>query len=124
MRTILVADDSAALRELISGLLIDNGFSVKTAVNGIDALEQAGQISPDLIILDVVMPEKNGFQVCRSLKQEPTTQHIPVIICSTKDTQADHYWALKQGADAYIVKPFPENELIGTVKQLLRNSKK
>jgi twitching motility two-component system response regulator PilH len=124
MRTILVADDSAALRELISGLLIENGFSVKTAVNGIDALEQAGQISPDLIILDVVMPEKNGFQVCRSLKQEPATQHIPVIICSTKDTQADHYWALKQGADAYIVKPFPEDELIGTVKQLLRNSKK
>ncbi|GBF79816.1 response regulator transcription factor [Aphanothece sacrum] len=124
MRTILVADDSPALRELISGLLIENGFSVKTAVNGIEALEQAGQISPDLIILDVVMPEKNGFQVCRSLKQEPATQHIPVIICSTKDTQADHYWALKQGADAYIVKPFPENELIGTVKQLLRNSQK
>ncbi|MEA5508967.1 response regulator [Crocosphaera sp. UHCC 0190] len=122
MRTILVADDSTAQRELIAGLLIENGFSVTTAINGAEALEKLASLSPDLIILDVVMPKLNGYQTCRSIKTDPKTEHIPVILCSTKSTQVDHYWGLKQGADAYIVKPFPASELLGTVKQLLRNS--
>ncbi|MEA5536535.1 response regulator transcription factor [Crocosphaera sp. XPORK-15E] len=122
MRTILVADDSTAQRELIAGLLIENGFSVTTAINGAEALEKLESLSPDLIILDVVMPKLNGYQTCRSIKNDPKTGHIPVILCSTKSTEVDHYWGLKQGADAYIVKPFPHEELLGTVKQLLRNS--
>lgn len=122
MTSILVADDSMSQRELIAGLLTDNGFSVTTATNGAEALEKLKSLSPDLIILDVVMPELNGYQTCRSIKSDPKTEHIPVILCSTKDTEVDHYWGLKQGADAYIVKPFPPNELLGTVKQLLKDS--
>ncbi len=122
MRTILVADDSTSQRELISGLLTENGFSVTTATDGAEALKTLKSMVPDLIILDVVMPNLNGYQTCRSIKTDPKTEHIPVILCSTKNTQVDSYWGLKQGADAYIVKPFPHDELLGTVKQLLRNS--
>ncbi|MEM8779269.1 MAG: response regulator [Cyanobacteria bacterium P01_G01_bin.49] len=122
MPSILVADDSISQRELIAGLLSENGFSVATATNGAEALEKLKSLIPDLIILDVVMPELNGYQTCRSIKSDPKTEHIPVILCSTKNTQVDHYWGLKQGADAYIVKPFPASELLGTIKQLLRSS--
>ena len=120
MPKILVADDSTSQRELIAGLLSENGFSVTTAMDGAEALEKLKSIVPDLIILDVVMPKLNGYQTCRSIKSDPKTEHIPVILCSTKNTQVDSYWGLKQGADAYIVKPFPHDELLGTVKQLLR----
>lgn len=122
MPKILVADDSIAQRELIAELLTENGFSVTTAIDGAQALEKLKSMVPDLIILDVVMPNLNGYQTCRSIKSDPKTEHIPVILCSTKNTQVDSYWGLKQGADAYIVKPFPHDELLGTVKQLLRKS--
>lgn len=121
MSTILVADDSLSQREIIGGLLAENGFTVKLATNGREAMEKVSQELPDLVILDIVMPELNGYQVCRNLKNDPKTKHIPVILCSTKNTQADHYWGLKQGADAYIVKPFPPQELIATIKQIFRN---
>lgn len=123
MSTILVADDSPAQRQLIADLLTKNGFSVTIATDGVEALEKLKTMHPDLIILDVVMPNLNGYQTCRSIKTDPKTENIPVILCSTKSTEVDHYWGLKQGADAYIVKPFPPEELIGTVKQLLRNAK-
>ncbi len=119
MTTILVTDDSTAQRELIAELLTDSGFSVRTANDGSQALEKVKETAFDLIILDVVMPELNGYQVCRHLKSDPNTQHIPVILCSTKNTEVDHYWGRKQGADAYIVKPFPPDQLIETVKELL-----
>ncbi len=121
MSIILVADDSPAQRQMIADLLSENGFSVTTANDGMEALDKVAQSPPDLIILDVIMPQINGYEVCRRLKADPKTSHIPVILCSTKSTQVDHYWGLKQGADAYVVKPFPPNELIGTVKQLFRN---
>lgn len=84
MTTILVTDDSTAQRELIAGLLVDNGFSVITAIDGEQALEKVQETLFDLIILDVVMPKLNGFQTCRKLKEDPKTQNIPVILCSTK----------------------------------------
>ncbi|ACK65300.1 response regulator receiver protein [Rippkaea orientalis PCC 8801] len=119
MTTILVTDDSTAQRELIAGLLVDNGFSVITAIDGEQALEKVQETLFDLIILDVVMPKLNGFQTCRKLKEDPKTQNIPVILCSTKNTDVDRYWAKKQGANEYIVKPFSPNELIEKVQQLL-----
>ena len=92
MPTILVADDSPAQRELIAGLLKENGFSVATAIDGAEALDKLKSLAPDLIILDVVMPNLNGYQTCRSIKSDPKTEHIPVILCSTKNTQVDSYW--------------------------------
>ena len=121
MPTILVADDSPTQLQIISDLLKANNFSVTTAVNGDEALDKVKSLAFDLIILDVVMPKKNGYQACRSIKSDPKTENIPVILCSTKDTQVDSYWGLKQGADAYIIKPFDHDEFLGTVKQLLRN---
>ena len=122
MPTILVADDSPTQLQIIADLLKANNFSVTTAVNGDEALDKVKSLAFDLIILDVVMPKKNGYQACRSIKSDPQTENIPVILCSTKDTQVDSYWGLKQGADAYIIKPFDHDEFLGTVKQLLQNS--
>lgn len=121
MSTILVADDSIAQREYITELLTDNGFKVIIAVNGLEAIQKINEKLPDLVILDIVMPEMNGFQACRKIKNDPNTKHIPVILCSTKDTQADHYWGLKQGADAYVVKPFAPQELLATIKHIFKN---
>ena len=122
MPTILVADDSPTQLQIIADLLKANNFSVTTAVNGDEALDKVKSLAFDLIILDVVMPKKNGYQACRSIKSDPQTENIPVILCSTTDTQVDSYCGLKQGADAYIIKPFDHDEFLGTVKQLLQNS--
>lgn len=130
MPTILVVDDSTTQREIIAGYLLQLGCRIAIAIDGIDAVQKANQILPDLIILDIVMPDLNGFQVCRKLKTDDTTKHIPIVLCSTKSTEADYYWGFKQGADAYLVKSADQKDLdqfkkqlIGTVKQLLRNAK-
>jgi twitching motility two-component system response regulator PilH len=130
MPKILIIDDSTLQREIISGYLTQLGCKVAIAVDGIDGLQKANELLPDLVILDIVMPTLNGFQVCRKLKTDPPTQHIPVVLCSTKNTEADYYWGLKQGADAYIVKSSDpkdldqfRKQLVGTIKQLLRQGK-
>ncbi|MGK7931405.1 MAG: PleD family two-component system response regulator [Microcystaceae cyanobacterium] len=120
MSTILVADDSKTQREYMSELLTKCGFKVILATDGKEAVDKISHARFDLIILDIVMPEMNGFQVCRKIKNDPDTKHIPVILCSTKDTPADHYWGLKQGADAYVVKSFEPHELLATIKQIFK----
>ena len=75
---------------------------------------------PDLVVLDIVMPKMNGYEVCRKLKTDPKTQNVPVVMCSSKGEEFDRYWGMKQGADAYVVKPFQPKELVATVKQLLK----
>ena len=90
------------------------------AVDGQDAIDQLINISPDVVVLDIVMPRMNGYEVCRRIKSDPKTQNVPVVMCSSKGEEFDRYWGMKQGADAYIAKPFQPTELIGTVKQLLR----
>lgn len=119
MTKILLVDDSPSQRELILELLEKHQFSVTVASDGVDALEKLEQFCPDLILSDVVMPRLNGYAFCRQVKANPTTQSVPVVICSSKGTEADVYWGLKQGADAYIAKPFKPADLIATIKQLL-----
>ncbi|MEL6400319.1 MAG: response regulator [Cyanobacteria bacterium J06626_4] len=121
MSMVLVVEDSIPQREMITELLRGNGLQVAAATDGVEALAQiqAGE-HPDLVVLDIVMPRMNGYEVCRRLKADPITQHVPVILCSSKGEEFDRYWGMKQGADAYIAKPFQPTELIGTVKQLLR----
>lgn len=120
MSTVLVVEDSLAQRQMISDLLKGSGLTVNVASDGVEALEQVQRYSPDLVVLDIVMPRMNGYEVCRRLKADPKTQHVPVVMCSSKGEEFDRYWGMKQGADAYIAKPFQPTELIGTVKQLLR----
>ena len=122
MSKVLVVEDSPPQREMITALLKDSGLSVTSASDGIEALEQIQGARPDLIVLDVVMPRMNGYELCRRLKSDPNTQEVPVVMCSTKGEEFDRYWGMRQGADAYIAKPFQPQELVSTVKQLLRKS--
>ncbi len=124
MSEVLLVDDSQVYQEAISDLLKRNGLKVVIACDGVEAIEKIQQSSPDLVVLDVVMPRMNGYEVCRKLKADAKTRNVPVVMCSSKNMEFDRYWALKNGADAYITKPFEEVELIGTIKQLLRNLKK
>jgi twitching motility two-component system response regulator PilH len=120
MYTVLVVEDSSTQREMISELLQKCGLSVATAADGIEALAQMQQVQPDVILLDVVMPRMNGYEVCRQLKANPATQQVPIIMCSSKGEDFDRYWGIKQGADAYITKPFQAKELMSVLKRLLR----
>jgi twitching motility two-component system response regulator PilH len=120
MSTVLVVEDSVTQREMITDLLKGSGLNVTVASDGVEALEQIQGHRPDLVVLDIVMPRMNGYEVCRQLKANPKTQNIPVVMCSSKGEEFDRYWGMKQGADAYIAKPFQPTELVGTVKQLLR----
>jgi twitching motility two-component system response regulator PilH len=120
MSTVLVVEDSVSQREMITDLLRGSGLNVTVASDGVEALEKVQGQPPDLVVLDIVMPRMNGYEVCRRLKADPSTQHVPVVMCSSKGEEFDRYWGMKQGADAYIAKPFQPTELVGTVKQLLR----
>ena len=120
MSTVLVVEDSVSQREMISDLLRKSGLNVTIASDGVEALEKIQGHCPDLVVLDIVMPKMNGYEVCRRLKADPKTQNVPVVMCSSKGEEFDRYWGMKQGADAYIAKPFQPTELVGTVKQLLR----
>ncbi|WP_008310155.1 response regulator transcription factor [Leptolyngbya sp. PCC 6406] len=121
MSMVLVVEDSIPQREMITELLRGSGLDVTAASDGVEALEhiQSGH-PPDLVVLDIVMPRMNGYELCRRLKADPSTQDVPVVMCSSKGEEFDRYWGMKQGADAYIAKPFQPTELVGTVKQLLR----
>lgn len=123
MTTVLVVDDSQTVRHMLSELLIDSGMSVLEATNGVEAKQQIQTKFPDLVITDLIMPEMNGYELCRWIKNEPKTQGIPVLICSTKSEEFDRYWGMKQGADAYITKPFHPPEMVQTVRRLLRGER-
>lgn len=119
MSTILVVDDSPMLREMISGLLDKSGLTISVAKDGQEAKEKIVADPPDLVVLDVVMPNMNGYELCRWVKSTESTQHVLVILCSSKSEEFDRYWGIKQGADAYVIKPFRPGELLSTVQTLL-----
>jgi twitching motility two-component system response regulator PilH len=120
MSTVLIVEDSIVQREMITDLLKSSGLTVTHASDGVEALDAIQSTPPDLVVLDIVMPRMNGYEVCRRLKSDPKTQNVPIVMCSSKGEEFDRYWGMKQGADAYIAKPFQPTELVGTVKQLLR----
>jgi twitching motility two-component system response regulator PilH len=104
-KKLLVVDDSPVELQIIYKVLSKAGYTIITASDGVEGVEKALSEKPDLIILDVLMPKKNGFQACRSIKSCPETQHIPVILLSSKSEPADKFWGMKQGADLYLTKP-------------------
>ena len=112
---ILVVDDSPTERSIIVSVLAGKGYKITTAVDGEEALEKAHLEHPDLILLDVLLPQKNGFQVCRQLKTAPETQDIKIILVTSKTQASDRFWGLKQGADDYIAKPIPDTALLTAV---------
>jgi twitching motility two-component system response regulator PilH len=116
LHKILVVDDSATERFFFAELLSRNGYDVVTAENGAEALTKAKSEQPDLILMDVVMPGQNGFQVTRTISRDPGTAHIPIIICSSKSQETDRYWGMKQGARDYVVKPVDPKDLLSKIR--------
>jgi len=118
IKKVLVVDDSATERHIIGGVLEKNGFEVTFAEDGEKGVAQAKAIKPDLIIMDVVMPGMNGFQATRAISKDPETEHIPIIICSTKDQETDKVWGVRQGAKDYVIKPINPAELLSKIASL------
>ncbi|MGB7416206.1 MAG: response regulator [Thermosynechococcaceae cyanobacterium] len=119
MNKVLVVDDSITQRQLMSNVLEESGLTVLIATDGVDALQQIEAAHPDIIVRDIIMPRMNGYEVCRKIKSDPGTQNLPVILCSSKTEDFDRHWGMKQGADAYIAKPFAAQDLLITVQELL-----
>ena len=119
MITILIVEDTPSERELLSHYLRESGYTVIDAVSAQEALGKAIEQKPDVIITDVVMPGMSGFELCRSLKKHPVTEKVPIIICTSKNQEIDRLWGMKQGADAYLTKPFTREQLVRTVKAIV-----
>jgi len=117
MPTILIVDDSPSQVRLIQGLLETEGYSPVGLSDPKRVEEAIAHERPSVILLDVVMPERNGFQVCRELKGHAEFSSIPVILVTSKDTASDRYWGEQQGADGYVTKPFTRDELIRAVRR-------
>lgn len=120
---ILIVEDSPSELELMSHYLQGSGYNVIKAAGAKEAIDKALIENPDVIVTDVVMPGMSGFELCRSLKKNPVTEKVPIVICSSKNLEIDRLWAMKQGADAYITKPYTCEHLLSTIKSVvIRNS--
>jgi twitching motility two-component system response regulator PilH len=119
MTHILIIDDSPTEVHVFKSMLMNHDIEVSVAINGEEGIEKAIKIKPDCILMDVVMPGKNGFQATRDLSRNPATSAIPVIIITTKDQETDKIWGMRQGARDYIVKPASERDLIERINKVL-----
>ena len=118
IQKILVVDDSPTERYFLTDVLIKHGFSVSTAENGEEALQKIKADMPQLILMDIVMPGQNGFQVTRAISRDPAMVGVPIIICTSKSQETDRIWGLRQGARDYIVKPVDPQELLAKIAAL------
>jgi twitching motility two-component system response regulator PilH len=118
IKKILVVDDSKTELMFLTDLLVKNGFSVKTAENAEDALRRLAEDKPELILMDVVMPGQNGFQLTRSIARDPLYADIPIMMCTSKTQETDRVWGMRQGARDYITKPVDVGELMAKIKAL------
>jgi two-component system alkaline phosphatase synthesis response regulator PhoP len=119
---VLIVEDDADIRELIRYNLAQEGFVVEEAADGTQALEKVKRRVPDLLLLDLMLPGMPGLQVCRQMRAERETAHLPILIVTAKGTEVDKVLGLEMGADDYVVKPFSPRELVARVKALLRRA--
>ena len=119
-KKILLVDDEPDIRLTVSKRLMTKGYRVTEAENGKIALDIIEKQVPDLVILDVMMPELNGYQVCRKLRERSETKELPVLMLTAKDQTTDRFWAEEVGVTEYITKPFEDEELLAAVQRLLR----
>ena len=119
MKTILIVEDSATERHAIKAALEKAGYTVLEAEDGESGVQMAKDKTPDLVLMDIVMPGMNGFQATRAITREASTSHIPVVMVTTKAQQTDQLWGERQGASAYLTKPLDMNELMATIKAQL-----
>ena len=114
---ILVVDDSKTELHHLSELLTKRGYAVRTAESGDEAMKRLAEERPDLILMDIVMPGQNGFQLTRTITRDPRWVGLPVIICTSKSQETDRVWGMRQGARDYIVKPVQADDLIAKIRQ-------
>lgn len=120
MKTVLVVEDSRSEQRLIVSLLQQAGLKVAladSAESALNWLTENGQ--PDLIVLDIIMPGASGLDLCRQIRTNPEFENVPIVFCSSKDQEFDQFWALRQGGNAYITKPFSPSDLVQTVRKHL-----
>lgn len=120
MIKVLVAEDSKTDQKFIESILSDRDYDLVFVEDGEEAEKLVLNQHFDLVILDVVMPKKNGFQVCRTIKKNENTKDIPVILVTSKREEADKFWGKQQGADEYITKPFEPIDLLAAIKRCQR----
>jgi twitching motility two-component system response regulator PilH len=119
MARILIVDDSPSQLLGIKRIVEKLGHEVLTAEDGAAGVGTAKREKPDLILMDVVMPNLNGFQATRTISKDPETAHIPIVLVTTKDQETDKVWGMRQGAKAYVTKPIKEDELTRTLNEFL-----
>ena len=122
-KSILVIEDTKSVRQILAAMLVDEGYEVVTAIDGKDGLDLAKRERPDLIILDVMLPEMNGYEVCCRLKFDEEYEHIPVILLTARRKEADRKKAEQTCADAYLTKPFEREALVQEIRRLLKPKK-
>src|SRR5262245_30839969 len=120
METILVVDDVQTDRELVGRVVTSAGHKAIYASDGQEAMTKAKALRPALIFMDVVMPAQDGFKTTRSLKGDPETADIPVVLVTSKGTESDKFWGKRQGADDHVAKPFTPDILMGIIRRYAR----
>ena len=118
VRKILIVDDSATNRHALSEMLGKHGYQCSVAGSAKEAIEKAKAEKPDMILMDVVMPDMDGFQATRAITRDPATKHIPVILCTSKNLETDRIWGVRQGAKGYVLKPVDEKDLLAKITSL------
>ena len=118
VQKILVVDDSRTELHFLSDLLRREGFMVRTATSGDEAMQKLEEDRPDLVLMDVVMPGQNGFQLTRKITRDPRYSGLPVILCTSKNQETDRVWGLRQGAKDYVVKPVQADDLIAKIRRI------
>lgn len=115
MIKVLLIEDNRAQLDLMENFLRDTGHTIIRTSNPKEALNKAVEHKPDVIVTDVVMPGLSGFELCRRFKNHPATAKVPIVICSSKDQEIDRLWGMKQGASAYLTKPFSREQLLRAI---------
>ena len=118
IKKVLVVDDSKTELMFLTDLLVKNGFTVRTAENAEDTFRRLAEEKPELIIMDVVMPGQNGFQLTRTIARDPLYSDVPIVMCTSKNQETDRVWGMRQGARDYITKPVNAAELMLKIKAL------
>ena len=116
IKNILLVDDSKTELHYMTELLEKRGYRIRTAEDGEEAMRRLGEETPDLILMDVVMPGQNGFQLTRAITRDPRFVNVPVIMCTSKNQETDKVWGMRQGARDYIVKPVDPTELMAKIR--------
>jgi twitching motility two-component system response regulator PilH len=120
MGTILIVDDVQTERDILGRIVTSEGHQPVFATDGSQALAAAKSSQPTLILMDVVMPGQDGYKTCRTIKNDPDTARIPIVLVTSKGEESDKFWAKRQGADDVVVKPYQANTIVDVLRRYVR----